>query len=112
MSGIERLGSGGDWVQGAIGRCCVRRTGGCCGWSRRGSAAGGVEHFRHLVVVDTVGVAAKGRVGVLVLEGFGFVFAASMALSVGGGRSRECSGVDVEVPGRRGKLVPGWRVVE
>ena len=73
---------------------------------------GGVEHFRHLVVVDTVGVAAKGCVGVLVFEGFGFALAALMALSLGRGRSRGCSGVVIEVPGRRGKLVPGWRVIE
>jgi hypothetical protein len=64
------------------------------------------------VVVDTVGVAAKGCMGVLVLEGFGFALAALMALSVGGGRSRECSGVVVKIPGRGRELVPGRRVIE
>jgi hypothetical protein len=63
-------------------------------------------------VVDTVGVVAKGGVGVLVLEGFGFALAGSMVLLVGGGRSGECSGVVVEIPGRRGELVPGRQVVE
>ena len=48
--------------------------------------AGGVEHFRHLVVVDTAEVMAEGWVDVLVFEGFGFALAASAALSVGGGK--------------------------
>jgi len=109
---IVGLDDGSSWVVRAVGRGWVSRAGGCCGWSGRGSAAGGDEYFGHLAVVDAVGVVAKGCVGILVLEGFGFALAASMALSVGGGRSRECSGVGVEVPGRRGELVPGRRVVE
>ena len=42
---------------------------------------GGVEHFRHLVVVDAVGVIAEGGVSVLVFERFDFAFVASAALS-------------------------------
>jgi hypothetical protein len=50
--------------------------------------------------------------GVFVLEGFGFVLVASTMLLVGRGKDGGRGGVGVEVPGRRGKLVPGWRVVE
>jgi hypothetical protein len=96
----------------AVGRSWVSRAGGRCGWSRRGSAAGGVEYFGHLAVVDAVGVVAEGCVGVFVLEGFGLTLAASTTLSAGGGRDGGCGGVGVEVPGRRRELVPGWRVVE
>ena len=71
-----------------------------------------VEYFGHLAVVDAVGVVAEGRVGVFVLEGLGFALTALTMLSAGRGRDEGCGGVDVEVPGRRGKLVPGWRVVE
>jgi hypothetical protein len=67
---------------------------------------GGVEHFRHLAVIDAVGVVAKGHMGVLVFEGFGLVLAVLVVLSVRGGRSRERGIVSVEVPGRGGKLVP------
>jgi hypothetical protein len=63
-------------------------------------------------VVDAVEVVAEGRVGVFVLEGFGFALTVLTTLLAGGGRDGGCGGVDVEVPGRRGKLVPGWRVVE
>ena len=104
--------SGGDWVEGAIGWGWVRRTGGHCGWSRRGGAAGGVKHLRHLAMVDAVGVVAKGCMGVLVFEGSSLVLVASVTLSVGRGRSGECGVVGVEVPSRRGELVPRWRVVE
>ena len=104
--------NGGGWVVRAVGRSWVSRAGGRCGWSRRGSAAGGVKYFRHLAVVDAVGVVAESRMGVFVFEGFGFVLAASMTPSAGRGRDGGCGGVDIEVPGRRGKLVPGWRVVE
>jgi hypothetical protein len=72
----------------------------------------GVEYFGHLAVVDAVGDVAEGRVGVFVLEGLGFVLTASTMLLVGGGRDGGCGGVVVEVPGRRGELVPGWRVAE
>ena len=96
----------------AVGRSWVSGAGGCCGWSRRGSAAGGVEYLRHLAVVDTVGVIAEGRVGVLVLEGFRFVLAALTMSSAGRGRDGGCGDVNVKVPGRRGKLVPGWRAIE
>jgi len=74
--------------------------------------AGGVEHFRHLVVVDAVGVIAKGCVGVLVFKGFDFALAALAVLSVGGGRSGECGVVGVKVPSRRGELVPRRQIVE
>ena len=74
--------------------------------------AGGVEHFRHLAVVGAVGVTAKGCMGVLVFERFGLVLVALVVLSVRRGRSRECGGVVVKVPGRRRKLVPRWQVVE
>jgi hypothetical protein len=57
-------------------------------------------------VVGAVGEVAEGFVGVLVLKGFGFALAALAGFSVGGGGSGECSIVGVEVPGRRGKLVP------
>jgi hypothetical protein len=50
--------------------------------------------------------------GVLVFEGLGFALAMSMGLLVGWGRSRECGVVGIEVPSRRGELVPRWRVVE
>jgi hypothetical protein len=109
---IVGLGDGGSWVVRAVGRGWVSRAGGCCGWSRRGSVAGGVEYFGHLAVVDAVGVIAEGHVGVFVLEGLGFALTASTMLSAGGGRDGGCGGVDVKVPGRRGKLVPGWRVIE
>ena len=74
--------------------------------------AGGVKYLRHLTVVGAVGVATKGCMGVFVFEGLGLVLAASAALSVRGGRSRKYSSVVIEVPGRRGKLVPGRQVVE
>jgi hypothetical protein len=106
LSDIIWLVSGGGWVVRAVRQGWVSRASGCCGWSRRGSAVGGVEHFRHLVVVDAVGVVSKGCMGVLVFEGFGFVLVASAVLLVRGGRSGECGVIDVEVPGRRGKLVP------
>jgi hypothetical protein len=108
LSVIVGLDNGGGQVVRAVGRGWVSRAGGCCGRSRRGSAAGGVEYFRHLAVVDAVRVVAEGRVGVFVLEGFGFALAASTTLSVGRGRDGGCGGVNVKVPGRRGKLVPGW----
>jgi hypothetical protein len=63
-------------------------------------------------VVSAVEVVAEGLVGVFVLEGLEFALTASTMLSVGGGRDGGCGGVDVEVPGRRGELVPRWRVVE
>jgi hypothetical protein len=68
--------------------------------------AGGVEYFRHLAVVGAVGEVAEGFMGVLVLKGFGFALTVSAGFSVGGGRSGECGVVSVEVPGRRGELVP------
>jgi hypothetical protein len=95
----------------AIGWGWVSRAGGRGGWSRGGSAAGGVEHFRHLAVVGTFGVVAKGHMGVLVFEGFGLALAVS-ALSVRRGRSGGCGGIVVEVPGRRRELVQRWRVIE
>jgi hypothetical protein len=64
------------------------------------------------VVVDAVEVVAEGHVGVFVLKGLRFALTASTMLLVGGGRDGGCGGVDVEVPGRRGELVPGWWVVE
>ena len=72
----------------------------------------GVEHFRHLAVVGTARVTAKGCMGVLVLKRFGLALAASTALSVGRGRSRGCCGVSVKVLGRGRKLVPRRRVIE
>jgi hypothetical protein len=74
--------------------------------------AGEIEHFRHLAVVGAARVVAEGFVGVLMFEGLGFALAASAALSVGGRRSRECGIVSVEVPSRRGELVPRGRVIE
>ena len=108
LSVIVGLDDGGSWVKRAVGQGRASRTGGRCGWSRRGSAAGGVEYFGHLAVVDAVGVVAEGHVGVFVLKGFRFALAASTTPSAGRGRDRRCGGVDIEVPGRRGKLVPGW----
>ena len=106
LSVIEWLGGNSDWVQGAIGWGWVYRAGGRGGWSRRGGTAGRVKHLRHLAVVGAVEEVAEGFVGVLVFKGFGFALAASAGFSVGGGRGRECSVIGVEVPGRRGELVP------
>jgi hypothetical protein len=84
----------------------VCRAGGSSGQSGRGSAVGGVEHFGHLAVVGAVGEVAEGLVGVFVFEGFGLALVASTGSSLDRGRSGERGVVGVEVPGRRGKLVP------
>jgi hypothetical protein len=53
---------------------CVRDS-----WSGGGGVARGVKYFRHLAVVDAVGVITKGSVSVLVLKGFSFAFVTSVA---------------------------------
>ena len=73
---------------------------------------GGVKHFRHLVVVDTAGVVTEGSVSVFVFKGFDFALVAS-AVPLGRMQgSKKCRGVIVEVPGRRGELVPRGQVIE
>jgi hypothetical protein len=107
-----RLDSGGNVgefrIVGAVGWRRVSGAGRCCGGSGRGGAARGVKYFRHLAVVDAVGVVTKGRVSVPVFEGFGFALAASVVLLARGQGSGGCGGVViVKVPSRRGELVPG-----
>jgi hypothetical protein len=41
----------------------------------------GVKYFRHLAMVDAVGVITEGYMSVLVLKGFGLALVASAALS-------------------------------
>ena len=105
LSGIEWWGGDSDWVQGEVGWGWVCRAGGRSGWSGRGSAAGRVEYFGHLVVVGTVGAVAEGCMGVFVFEGFSLALAALAGIPFGGGRSGEQGVVSVEVPSRRGELV-------
>jgi hypothetical protein len=112
LSVIVQLNNSSNWVVGAVGWCWVSGAGRHCGWSGGGGATGGVEHFRHLAMVDAAGVVAEGCVGVLVLEGFGLVLVVSAALSTRRWESGGCGGVVVKVPGRRGKLVPGRQVVK
>jgi hypothetical protein len=69
----------------------------------------GVEYFRHLAVVDTVGVLAEGGMGVFVLKGSGIqllLAASSLVTLVSGLRSRRKEGVIIEVPHRWGEVEP------
>ena len=68
--------------------------------------AGGVEYFRHLAVVSAVGVITEGGMGVLMFEGLGLAFVTLVVLSASRRWSRGSEGIVIEVPGRRGKLVP------
>ena len=77
------------------------------GWSQ-GARVVGVIGVHLLSVVDARGVVTGVGVGVFVFKGFGLALAASTGSSLDRGRSGERGVIGVEVPGRRGKLVPGW----